>query len=108
ISDQRILLRTERIDHETKPIAAIVISVEQDRDRIIIGEICIAHEFTRIDMFGVRVESTDTEIDILIIEEQANLCSFRSRCAFVWLLLEKISGRLGQRPSGFIKHSVNL
>src|SRR5207245_4303296 len=50
----------------------------------------------------------DTEVDVLVVKEHSDFRAFGSGRAFIRLLLEKISGRLGQRPRRFIENTVNL
>ena len=64
-----------------------MISVEHDGDRIVVGELCIANQFTRVDMGGIRVKSANAKVDALVIEQHANFCALRSRRTFARLLL---------------------
>ena len=72
-----------------------MISVEHDSDSIVVGKLCIANQFTRVDMRSVRVEGADAEINVPIIKQHPHFCPLRSRRTFSRLLLDKISRRLG-------------
>jgi len=47
--------------YKTKSVAAIVISIEQDCDRIVEGKARIAHEFARVNVRRIRIKGADGE-----------------------------------------------
>jgi len=100
-------LCAERVDYKSKSIAAIVISVEQYRNRVVVGKARIADEFARVDVRSIGIKRTNSEVDVPIIEENAHFCAFGGSRTFRGPLLEKIGCRLGQGPCGFIEKTVN-
>ena len=64
-----------------------MISIEHDRDSIVVGELCIANQFTGVDMGGISVKSAYAKVDVLVIEQHANFRALRRRRTFGRLLL---------------------
>ena len=70
------MLCAERINCEAKGITAVVISVEEDLNLVVVGKTRVAYQFAGVDARSIRIEGVNADVKIFIVKENPYLRFF--------------------------------
>ena len=100
-SDQRVALRSQRIDGEFIAVASIVIGRQQHGEIVVHAEVGIAAKFSGHDAVGLAVKTMSADVEEAAVIEHADFGLFGGGQAFIRLTLAEIGDGGGARPGFF-------
>ena len=87
-------------------VLVIVISIEQNLNRVGVGEAAVAAILGDDDVLGPGIEADDADIKILIVVCKTDIGPFGGGRPFVRLLLDETGGRLDLLPDRLVDEPV--
>ena len=101
------VLHAEGIGAEDEPVLMVVEGVENELDRVRLGEVGVALALRVGDAIGLAVEGDDADVEVLVVEGDPHLGFLRRRLALVGVLLHEVGVGLDPRPDVVVDAAVD-
>jgi hypothetical protein len=102
-----VVFDAERISAEHERVLAVVEGIEQDLNRVGVVEAGVAPALADDNAVRRGVETDRRDVEVLAIEEKADLGPFGSRLAVIRFLLNESAERRDGGPDGIVDAAVD-
>ena len=84
-------MRPERVNAEAVAVAMVVKGVEDHLEDVVTFHVVVTPKLRRHNACGIGVIANDRQIEVELIEQNPDFCSFRTRGALLRVALQKFS-----------------
>ena len=102
-----VVLDSERIGAEDERVLSVVERIEEDLNRVGLGELGVAAALADDNPVRLGVEIDDADVKVLPIEDESDFGSLGGWLPLVRLLLDERAERLGARPARLVHAAVD-
>ena len=107
VGDQRVALGPEGVDLEDVGVALVVVGVEADADVVVLVDPALTVQDAPPDSLGVRVVEDDREVEVVVVEGDAELGALGCGRAVDRDALAEVGDRLDPLPEGLVEGGVD-
>ena len=107
VGDERVALSAEGVDFEDVRVAPVVICVEADADVVVLVDPAFAVQDAAPDPRRVGVVEHDPEVDVVVVEGDAEFGAFGRGITIDGDALAKVGDGLDRVPEGFVEDAVD-